>query len=428
MSEPNFYSRRAYLRGAGACIALPFLPSLMGGPAVAAAKAAGIPKRLVFLPMGYGVNAENWFPSIRQPGRNYDLPPLVKPFEDLKGDISFIQNLRCARIPNPHAGTSNFLTCSASKAFKDRNFKNSVSCDQLAAELLGKETRFNYLAMGAVQRADGHGGLASYGHDGKPVGVHRDLTSLYRTLFGAGGKAEDIRARLKRQESSLDALLSEAKSLNRQINAADRDRVDEYFTSVRNIERRLSKAQEGAEKPYPKAPFKMPSAAKGRQQVQLVLDMMVTALQTDSTRVMSYMLPTGPIVRGLNAHRMSHQASGAFDPKNPTPHQARDLVMSQLVAGFLRTLKETKEVDGSSLLDHCLVAYGTCLRKGHQVSNGPLILAGHGGGGLKQGQNLVCKPGTTPLANLWLSMVRHVGVDRKRFANSNGVLDDLGFA
>jgi len=446
--QPKLYSRRVYLRSASACIALPFLQSLgaelpgsgglvegargrtPGNPAAvgSAISASGIPKRVVFLPMGYGVNAENWFPSKDQAGSRYDLPPLVQSFKDLQGDISFIQNLRCARIPNPHAGTSNFLTCSASKAFKDRNFKNSVSCDQLAAEVLGKDTRFNYLAMGEVKRADGHGGLASYGHDGKPVGVHRSLTELYRTLFGAGGKAENIRARLRREQSSLDALVGDARRLKNQISAEDRDRVEEYFSSIRNIETRLSKAQQWADTPYPKAPFKLPKGGgDGKEQIQLVLDMMVTAMQTDSTRVLSYMLPTGPLLKGLNPHRMSHQASGDFNPAQLKPHQKRDIAMAELVAGFVQKLKDTKEVDGSSLLDHSLVAYGSCLRQGHSVSNGPLILAGHGGGGLKQGQNLVLRPGSTPLANLWLSMIRHVGVEQERFANSNGVIKGMGF-
>ena len=449
-NDSKLYDRRFCLRSASSCIALPFLQSLVGsrilgtGGLMALAGNAsrsqtsaavgkptspsGIPKRLVFLPMGYGVNAENWFPSVDQPGANYDLPPLVQSFQDLKSDISFIQNLKCARIPNPHSGTANFLTCNASKAFKDRNFKNSISCDQLAAEVLGKDTRFDYLAMGAVRRADGHGGLASYGQDGKPVGVHRSMMDLYTTLFGAGGKAGDIRAKLARQQSSLDALLSDAKKLNRQVSAEDRDRVDEYFTSIRNIENRLTKAQQWADTPYPDAPFKYAQVKGKGEDIELVFDMMVTAMLSESTRVLSYMLPTQPVLRGMNPHRMSHQASGEFDPTQPKTHQQRDMAFAKLVSGFIRKLKQTKEADGSSLLEHSLIAYGTCLRQGHSVSNGPLILAGHGGGGLQQGQNVVCKPGSTPLANLWLSMIRHIGVPQEKFANSNGVLQQIGFA
>ena len=233
---------------------------------------------------------------------------------------------------------------------------------------------------------------------------------------------------MAREESSLDALLSDDKKLNRKVSAEDRDRIDEYFTSVRNIETRLSKAQEWADTPYPRAPFPMPKGkVNGRAQIQLFFDMMVVALQTDSTRVMSYMIPSGPLVAS-NPHRVSHQGNGDFDPANPTAHQQRDLAIAKFVSGFVRKLKKTKEADGSSLLDHTLVAHGSCLRQGHAVSNGPLLLAGHGGGGLKQGQNIVLSPGKTPLANLWLSMIRHVGVDEKKFANSNGVIKELGFS
>ena len=108
-------------------------------------------------------------------------------------------------------------------------------------------------------------------------------------------------------------------------------------------------------------------------------------------------------------------------------HRSRDLALSELVAQFLTKLKETKEHDGSSLLDHSLVAYGSNIRNGHNLANGPMLLAGHGGGGLKQGQNIVYKSKSTPLANLWLSMLRHVGVEQKKFGNSQRVLSEMGF-
>ncbi|MEP4170619.1 MAG: DUF1552 domain-containing protein [Luteolibacter sp.] len=433
------------MRSTSALIALPFLEAFAGRstglmaattPSAsgigAMTTAAGMPKRLVFLPMGYGVNAENWFPSEKQQGSDYELPPLVQGFEDLKSDISFVQNLECARIPHPHAGTANFLTCFAGGASrKDYDYTNTVSCDQLAAEVLGKSTRFDHMSIGNPGRVDGHGGMAAYDREGKPVGVHRTMTDLYTSLFSARGQEANARARLARDESSLDALLSDAKKLNRQVSIEDRDRVDEYFTSLRNIEKRLAKAQDWEDTPFPDAPFAQSELESStRHDIELVFDMMIAAMKTDSTRVMSYMMPTQAVIpsRGMNPHRMSHQASGAYDPKSPKVHQARDIALSNFVAGFLRKMKETKDADGSSLLDNSLVAYGSCLRQGHAVSNGPLLLAGHGGGGIKQGQNLVCSKNSTPLANLWLSMIRHVGVPQDTFANSTGVIKELGFA
>ena len=157
--------------------------------------------------------------------------------------------------------------------------------------------------------------------------------------------------------------------------------------------------------------------------------MVVTAMQSDSTRVISYMLPTLRVLESLNTrtnpHKMSHKASGELDPKSV--HQQRDRMLAELVSGFVRKLKSTKEADGSSLLDHSLVVYGSTLRQGHGTSDVPLLLAGHGGGGLNQGQNLVYQSKATPLANLWLSMLRHVGVDTNQFANSERVLTEIGF-
>ena len=431
----NHLSRRHILRSASATIALPFLQSLAGprllggqnslrsGAVGSPTTASGMPKRLVFLPIGFGVNAANWFP--REAGKNYELPPLVAPFLDVKEDISFVQNLIPTRLPSPHSGTSNFLNCSPGKS-KGKPADRGISCDQIAAEVIGKDTRFDYLTMGAPGRADGHGSLPSYNRDGKPVGAHRDMRSLYAALFGRGTNPQKIREQLKREESSLDAILDDAKKLNRQVSSEDRDRVDEYFTSIRNIEKRLSKAQEWVETPYPKAPFKFGDEARGPKLMELIFDMMAIAMQSDSTRILTYAMPTQLVLKGLNPHRMSHKAQGEYDPAKPTHHQGRDLALSMQVARFLKKLKDSKEADGSSILDNSLIAYGSCLRAGHAVGKGPLILAGHGGGGLNQGQNILTR--NVPLANLWLSMLRHVGVSQDQFANSNGVIRELGFS
>jgi len=337
-------------------------------------------------------------------------------------------------IANGHSGTANFLTSANTKSVPGVGFSNSISCDQLAANVLGNDTRHRSLALASAPlRSDGHGGrigYASWGKNGKPVGVHRNLNDIYSVLFGSGrANPAQVRARLARKQSSLDALVDNAKKLNRQISTSDRERVDEYFTTIRSIEDQLSKAQEWVDQPYPQAPFDRPGRVGGRKEIELTLDLMHVAMQSDSTRVMTYMLPTGPILKELktrlNPHRMSHFGPGKLDTWEI--QKQRDLMLSELVAGFLHKLKDTKEHDGSSLLDHSLVVYGSGLRKGHGSKNGPLLLAGHGGGGLKQGRNLVYKANSTPLSNLWLSMVRHVGVNQERFADSKRVLTEVGF-
>lgn len=144
-------------------------------------------------------------------------------------------------------------------------------------------------------------------------------------------------------------------------------------------------------------------------------------MQSDSTRVLTYLLKTPG-----NAHRMSHKARGEWNKGALTTHQRRDLMFSEAVSKFLIKLKNTKEADGNSLLDHSLVAYGTGLRSGHGYGSGPMILAGRGGGGVKQGQNIVTDK--VPLGNVWLSMLRHIGYTEKQFGNSDGVISEMGFS
>jgi hypothetical protein len=411
-------SRRTMLISGSTALMLPILESNVAAFGKLAASAPPIPKRLVFLPMGYGVNQANWFPSTQQEGTEYDLPPLLESFQDLKSDFSIIQNLSNRHKAGPHGGSTNWLTCGKTKG------NHSVSCDQVAAEVLGRETRHSSLALaGGSSRVDGHGGYVSWGDDGKPVGLHRKMSSVYTNLFGSGIKTEEMQAKLSLEQSSLDAILGNAKRLNNQISSSDRQRVDEYFTSIRNIEKRLVKAQAWLNSPLPKAPYPKPSKLTGKEEIEVMLDMMRIAMQSDSTRVMTYMLPTQNILREirtrLNPHRMSHQANGDI-------HQERDRMLAELVSDFVRKLKETKEADGSSLLDHSLVAYGSAIRSGHTQANGPTLLAGHGGGGLKQGQNIVFKK-NTPLSNLWLSVLRHVGVNTEQFADSQRVITEMGF-
>lgn len=398
------------------------------------ASAATPPKRLVFVTMGYGVNTQNWLPSENEVGPDYDLPPLMESFADLKSDVSFIQNLTNRHIDGPHSGTTSFLTCVNTKKTRG-TFTNSVSCDQLAAEALGQDTRYRSMAVGsAITANDGHGGskgYASWDQKGKPVGVYRKMNNLYAALFGTGSTKEELLARLERKKSSLDVLMGDAKRLQHKISSSDRDRVDEYFTSIRNIEGRLTKAEDWADTPFPKASIPFPSQqVGGRAEISLAFDLMHLAMQTDSTRVLTYMLPSRQLLKELvrkriNPHQMSHRAGGELDPESA--HQIRDRAFAEEVSRFVRKLKETKEADGSSLLDHSLVAYGSALRQGHNKNNGPMLLAGHGGGGIKQGQNVVLEQNVTPVSNLWLSMLRHVGVEQEKFADSDGVLAEVGF-
>jgi len=362
----------------------------------------------------------NWFP--KKSGRNFDLPPLVQPFEPVQQDISFVQGLDTQRSRNAHAATGHFLT----GILKEKG-KNQGSCDVIASELMGRNTRIDYLTIGKTGRADGHGTLPSFTRDGKQAGAYRDLNQVYKLLFGEGASTKQVVERLSREKSSLDAVLEDAKRLSRQISADDRDRIDEYFTSIRSIEKRLAKATDYADTARPAAPFQLKALQSKKGRLDLVFDMLLIAMQSDSTRVLTYVLSTQDVIN-YHPHRMSHKASGAFVAGKLTHHQTRDLAFSKAVSKFLLKLKNTKEGDGNSLLYHSLVAYGTTLRQGHRFGNGPMVLAGNGGGGIEQGQNIMTKG--LSISNVWLSMLRHVGYDIDEFGTSRGgkVIPKMGFS
>ena len=216
MKTMKTLSRRTLLRSGTATLLLPILQSNVVAKAAAS---SALPKRLVFLPMGYGVYPDAWFPNPAQTGTDWDVPDSLKPFEKqgLKSDISVIQNLTNRYYVNGHTGSTTFLTSANPRAVAGVSFSNTVSCDQVAAELLGRDTRHTSLAIGFEgKRADGHGGgsyqYASWGRNGKPVGVYQKLTDLYTALFGAKGVSkEQMRAQLARKQSSLDALVQNAK-------------------------------------------------------------------------------------------------------------------------------------------------------------------------------------------------------------------------
>jgi len=273
-NSSQLFNRRFMLKGAGACISLPLLESLSAESALSMGKSLeerttssttqgsgnpgnplsknGIPKRLVYIAMGYGADMKWWSPKGK--GANYQMNHLTKPFEKLKDDISFVQGLSTIRGKNPHSTTTNFLT--------GNDNLSQGSCDQLAAAVIGKETRHDYITMGKITRANGHGNLPSYGTNGKPVGAYRDIRAAYNALFSAKGiSKKETFNRLSLEKSVLDAVKDDAKKLFVQISKEDRSRLDEYFTSIRNIEKRISKAQQYASRAKPKPPF--PAAQLG---------------------------------------------------------------------------------------------------------------------------------------------------------------------
>jgi hypothetical protein len=424
-------SRRHFLRSGSALIALPFLESLGFRRFASAAKAADNPKRLMFLGLGWGLTTETWFPDPQQPGADYEIPKGLEPLARHKGDFSVLQGLTHRFVNAGHQGSTFWLTGANQFAVSGKSFHNTISADQVAAEHFGLQTRFTSLQLdcGTYAGNSGHGPGLSLAWDasGKPIaGLKNPVEAFHRLFSGENTSLEKRKALLKRRHSVLDTVLEDAHDLQRGLGKSDTAKLGEYLDGIRDIETRLSKDEQWLEVPRPKAPLAEPKPGlAGYQEIKLMYDIMVAALQTDSTRVLGYRQPVDTLLTSLDIkvapHDMSHYHSTMAEKLDAS--QRRDIANSELLAGLLDKLKATKESDGSCLLDHTTIAYGTNTRTEHNGDNCPTLLAGHGAG-LKMGQNLVLPKGT-PLCNAWLTLLKGSGVPVERHGDSTGVLKEL---
>jgi hypothetical protein len=330
-----------------------------------------------------------------------------------------------------HQGSTFWLTGANQFAVSGKSFHNTISADQVAAEHFGLQTRFTSLQLdcGTYAGNSGHGPGLSLAWDasGKPIAGHKTPVEAFHRLFsGENTSLEKRKALLKRRHSVLDTVLEDAHDLQRGLGKSDTAKLGEYLDGIRDIETRLSKDEQWLEVPRPKAPITEPKPGlAGYQEIKLMYDIMVAALQTDSTRVLGYRQPVDTLLTSLDIkvapHDMSHYHSTMAEKLDAS--QRRDVANSELLAGLLDKLKATKESDGSSLLDHTTIAYGTNTRTEHNGDNCPTLLAGHGAG-LKMGQNLVLPKGT-PLCNAWLTLLKGSGVPVERHGDSTGLLKEL---
>lgn len=428
-------SRRRFLRGAGSLIALPGLASLLSGPALTAAEQPGLlaekrpPKRLVFIGIGYGVTSETWFPDVARTGSDYLLPPGLVPLARHQRDITVVQGCQHRFSADPHAGSTFWLTGANIYGVPGQSFHNSISADQVAAAQFGAHTRLTSLQLcGAQEEHQGHGPGQSLAWDdhGKPVPGMTTPTQAFHRLFSADNMPlEQRRAQMAQQRSVLDTVLEDAADLQRGLARADTDKVSEYLQSIRDIETRLSKEEKWFGVAKPSSPLPPPGAGlSGIDEIRAMYDLIIAALQTDSTRVVTYRKPMQSLLTSLGlkvaAHDMSHYSPG----DRMDASQKRDVAQSDLLAGFIDKLKATRDVDGSSLFDHTAVAFGSNIRSVHYLDNCPTLLTG-GGAGLKLGHHVVLADQKTPLCNVWLTMLKGVGVVVERHGDSTGVVKEL---
>lgn len=425
--NPQF-NRRHVLRGAGTMLALPALESLGFSRFTASAKSSPEkpPKRAAFLGFGFGVTKETWFPDQAITGREYQLSEGLSPLAPHKSDLTVVQGCANQFSNEAHWGSTFWLTGANRYSVAGQNMANSISADQVVARNLGQDTRFSSIQLNASS-LEGHGPGLSMAWDqrGKPIAGQDDPVQVFHKLFSP----EDMplkqrQAAIAENRSVLDAVITQAKRVQRGLTKIDTDKLDEYFQGIRDIETRLKKEEAWLEVPKAKPPLDQPEEGlKGKAEIEIMQDLIVAALQTDSTRVLSYRMPGQSLLQSLNlkpsAHNVSHYSPG----ERMEASKIRDKTHSQLLARFIDKLKATKETDGSSLFDHTAVAFGSNISSIHYLTNCPTILTG-GGANLKLGQHIVLQD-DTPLCNVWLTMLQGLGINIERHGDSTGVVKEL---
>lgn len=413
-------TRRSFLKTGASLLALPFLESFAGK----LSNSTSPPKRVIFLGGGFGFTKETFYPTKAGRFEEIGLTEGLAPLKNHLNDITMVNHLTNLGATNPHGGSYAYLTGKV----------GGISCDQVIAKELGKETRFSSLILSAKEidggQNSGHGsGLSlSYDDRGKPLPGIEKPVDLYRTLFKtADDSKEALEARLKRKQSVLDIVKVDGSTIKRKLSKGDQEKLDEYFTGIRQVEHKLERQAQWADIPKPDAPFEMPdNLMSGEDEIHAMYDMIIVALQTDASRVVTYRQPVCSMLSGmginLKAHALSHY--GFSKPRKEASRQ-RDKKCSELFAHFLDRLKEAKDIDGSRLYDNCIVSYGTNLRSGHELKNLPAILSGGGAKGISHGRNLILPKQDTPLANYWLTIMQQAGVDVQKFSHSNGIIPEL---
>ena len=453
-------SRRRFLaatvlRGLGTAIALPSLASLhatkiAAAPKIAAATtiAAAPPTRMAFVYVPNGVHVDRWQSS--GSGRDYQLGATLEPLADLRDHFQVISGLahRNGTAGPDGAGdharaTATILTGMRPRKTSGSDIRAGISVDQLAAQRIGRQTRLPSLELScdAVRKSgscdSGYACAYSYNmswrSESQPATPEANPRLVFERLFGSGTGAErarSIAARRDGQQSVLDFVAEEARSLGGRLDTADRRKLDEYLTGIREVEAQLARFDR---MPAPQVPdLDLPDGPPPSygEHMRLMADMLVLAFQTDSTRVATLMFAhdgsdrTFPEIGvGDGHHSITHHQG---DPEKLDKIARIDRFYAEQFAYLLRRLHESREADGGTLLDRSMIVYTSGLSDGNRHSHDdlPVILAGGAGGRLAVGRHLVLG-GERPMSDLFVTMLDLMGAPVERFGDSTGPLDDV---
>lgn len=410
--------RRHFLKASGLSLALPVLNSFgakeIAGPQV---------KRLVCIGTYLGFHTPSFFP--KESGKHYKTSPLLGSLDHLRSDFSLLSGLD-HRAANGHSNWSNYLTGKGAA---------SVSLDQIVAKKIGNNTRFESLQITCGSSGDG---LMSYTKEGIPLPPISRPSILFNTLFSSSADKARSDYLLETNGSVLDLVLGEAKALQNKVNTRDAEKLDEYFTSVREVEQKLQKQRDWLKIPTPEVDFQLPEFDPIAPDLlfeceAIMYDLLALALETDQTRVASMMVPGQGQVLTVNGEKLSAGYHGLShhgnDPAKIGEFNEVAKVHIGLFGRFLNRLKEKTDQEDRSLLDTTAIVYGSGMGDAntHNNSRLPMLLAG---GGFKHGYHHAIDrdnpSSTTPLmGDLFLSVMEAMGLEEEKFGNASRNINDL---
>ena len=439
--------RRTFLRGTGVSLALPMLEAMLPKTVLATGSTAGVtPNRMACIFFPNGAIMPDWTPA--STGADYELSKSLASLKSVKDDLLVITGLAHdkARANGDGAGdharcSGSYLTASQPRKTAGADIEVGISVDQVAASQIGHLTRLPSLELGTEagrQAGNCDSGYScayssniSWKSPTQPMAKEIDPKAVFDRMFD--GSLADAKAREERdfyRKSILDFVTSDADRLQKQLGKGDQRKIDEYFTSVREVEQRIARAQDEAKAMRPN--FEIPDRVPRdfATHVRLMYDLMVLAFQTDSTRIATFMQANSGSNRTYKEievtgghHQLSHHRD---DEKKVAMLQKIDQYMVEQFAYFLEKLKATKDGD-ANLLENSMIVYGSAISDAnrHRHDDLPVLVAGRGKGTIETGRHWKLDS-ETPMANLFLSMMDRMGVDEQRFGDSTARLQGLG--
>jgi len=430
-------SRRTFLRGTGTVLALPLLDAMVPAARALAQTVAAPRRRLGFVYIPHGVIMSQWTPATV--GAGIEFTPILKPLEPFRDSMVVVSNLTRAEANSNHAVSSAcWLTGVSPKRTDGPDFRVGTSIDQVVASRIGQDTTFPSLEL-ATEDFSGLVGACDPGYScaymntlnwqspTTPLPMEINPRVVFDRMFGGGGTASDRLARMRTDRSLLDFVAADLEDLESGLGAGDRRRLDEYLSHVREIERRIQRAElrANAQPDVPAAPVGVPDSFD--EHVSLMFELAALAFQADLTRVFTFMMAREVSQRtypelGVTEphHSISHHGNR---PAAISGHALVNTYHVQLFARFLERLRTMPDGDGS-LLDHSLLVYGSGMSDGNGHTGSPLphVVVGGAAGRFKGNRHVAAAPGT-PMANLLLSVGQAFGVNETSFGISTGTVD-----